>query len=107
MGASDELARGRSTFMVELSETSTILKTATSRSLIVFDELGRGTSTYDGLAIASAVLDHVVRNIDPLCIFISHFPALGKGIADSCGLYHMAYEEEARITGAFSALMLV
>ncbi|KAI4168224.1 MAG: hypothetical protein LQ343_006552 [Gyalolechia ehrenbergii] len=82
MGAFDNLMAGESTFMVELSETSDILKHATSRSLIILDELGRGTSTYDGVAIAEAVLDHVVRESKSLTLFITHYQnlsALAKG----------------------------
>lgn len=67
---------GESTFMVELSETSDIIKQATSRSLIILDELGRGTSTHDGVAIAEAVLDHIVREIKSLVLFITHYQNL-------------------------------
>ncbi|GAA5848304.1 hypothetical protein JCM8547_004473 [Rhodosporidiobolus lusitaniae] len=77
MGASDDLARGRSTFVVELSETSEILRLATPRSLIVLDELGRGTSTNDGQAIAEAVLEWIVREKRSLCVFVTHYPSLG------------------------------
>ncbi|KAL8800576.1 MAG: hypothetical protein Q9182_005087 [Xanthomendoza sp. 2 TL-2023] len=76
MGAFDNMMAGESTFMVELSETSDILKQATSRSLIILDELGRGTSTHDGVAIAEAVLDHVVREIKSLTLFITHYQNL-------------------------------
>ncbi|KAL8804488.1 MAG: hypothetical protein Q9200_005806 [Gallowayella weberi] len=76
MGAFDNMMAGESTFMVELSETSDILKQATSRSLIILDELGRGTSTHDGVAIAEAVLDHVVRETKSLTLFITHYQSL-------------------------------
>ena len=76
MGAFDNMMAGESTFMVELSETSDILKQATSRSLIILDELGRGTSTHDGVAIAQAVLDHVVREKKALTLFITHYQNL-------------------------------
>ncbi|KAL8731520.1 MAG: hypothetical protein Q9166_003366 [cf. Caloplaca sp. 2 TL-2023] len=76
MGAFDNMMAGESTFMVELSETSDILKQATSRSLIILDELGRGTSTHDGVAIAEAVLDHVVRETRSLTLFITHYQNL-------------------------------
>lgn len=76
MGAFDNMMAGESTFMVELSETSDILKQATPRSLIILDELGRGTSTHDGVAIAQAVLDHVVRDLKSLTLFITHYQNL-------------------------------
>ncbi len=80
MGAFDSLFTNQSTFMVELSETSTILKSATPRSLVILDELGRGTSTHDGVAIAGSVLDWVVRETKCLCLFITHYQALA-GVA--------------------------
>ncbi|KAL8828796.1 MAG: hypothetical protein Q9191_002383 [Dirinaria sp. TL-2023a] len=76
MGAFDNMMAGESTFMVELSETSDILKQASPRSLIILDELGRGTSTHDGVAIAQAVLDHVVRETKSLTLFITHYQHL-------------------------------
>jgi len=76
MGAFDSLFTNQSTFMVELAETSSILKAATSRSLGFVDELGRGTSTHDGVAIAGAVLDYVVRETKCACLFITHYQTL-------------------------------
>jgi len=76
MGASDSLFHKQSTFQVELSETSSILKCASSKSLVILDELGRGTSTHDGVAIAGAVLDYVVREKGCLCLFITHYQVL-------------------------------
>ena len=78
MGAFDNMMAGESTFMVELSETSDILKQATPRSLVILDELGRGTSTHDGVAIAQAVLDYVVRDLNCLTLFITHYQALAS-----------------------------
>jgi DNA mismatch repair protein MSH3 len=76
MGAFDNMLTGESTFMVELSETADILKQATSRSLVILDELGRGTSTHDGVAIAQAILDHMIRSIRSLTLFITHYQNL-------------------------------
>lgn len=78
MGAYDSLFTAQSTFMVELSETAEILKTATPRSLVILDELGRGTSTHDGVAIAEAVLNWVVRHTRCLCLFITHYQTLAS-----------------------------
>jgi DNA mismatch repair protein MSH3 len=88
MGAHDSLFTNQSTFMVELSETSEILKRATSRSLVILDELGRGTSTHDGVAIAQSVLEHVVRDVGCLCLFVTHYQSLAsvaRSFADKSG----------------------
>ncbi|KAI7151076.1 DNA mismatch repair protein msh3 [Hortaea werneckii] len=78
MGAFDNMLKGESTFMVELSETADILKQASPRSLIILDELGRGTSTHDGVAIAQAVLSYVVEQLRSLTLFITHYQALAR-----------------------------
>ncbi|PTY04873.1 DNA mismatch repair protein MutS [Opitutaceae bacterium EW11] len=78
VGASDDLARGNSTFMVEMNETANILNNATDRSLIILDEIGRGTSTYDGLSIAWAVVEHLHRDPTrgPRTLFATHYQEL-------------------------------
>jgi len=76
VGASDDLGRGQSTFMVEMRETATILAEATQRSLVVLDEIGRGTSTYDGLAIAWAVAEHLHDVIGCRTLFATHYHEL-------------------------------
>ena len=75
IGASDDLASGQSTFMVEMAETSKILSTATSRSLILLDEVGRGTSTYDGLSIAWAIAEYILdrRHVGARTLFATHY----------------------------------
>jgi len=82
IGAADNLARGRSTFMVEMTETAVILNTATERSLIVLDEIGRGTATYDGLALAWAVVEHIHEHVKARTLFATHYHELTE-LADS------------------------
>ncbi|KAM6230940.1 DNA mismatch repair protein Msh3 [Porphyrio hochstetteri] len=101
MGAADNIYKGRSTFMEELTDTAEIIRKATSRSLVILDELGRGTSTHDGIAIAYATLEHFIRVVESLTLFVTHYPSvceLEKMYPDKVGNYHMAFlvnEEES------------
>jgi len=76
IGASDNVARGRSTFMVEMTETGAILNTATSRSLVLLDEMGRGTATYDGLSLAWATVEHMHDKVGARTLFATHYHEL-------------------------------
>jgi DNA mismatch repair protein MutS len=95
VGASDNLARGRSTFMVEMVETAAILSQATERSFVILDEVGRGTSTYDGLALAWAVVEAVHESNRCRCLFATHYHELSR-LAESCdalSLHHVRARE--------------
>jgi DNA mismatch repair protein MutS len=100
IGASDHLTRGRSTFMVEMTETAIILNSATRRSLIVLDEIGRGTATFDGLSLAWAVIEHIQSQIQAKTLFATHYHELTE-LADLLpGIrnYHVTVKEtESRI----------
>ena len=95
VGASDNLARGRSTFMVEMVETAAILAQATNRSFVILDEVGRGTSTYDGMALAWAVVEAVHETLQCRCLFATHYHELSR-LAESCealSLHHVRARE--------------
>jgi DNA mismatch repair protein MutS len=95
VGASDNLARGRSTFMVEMVETAAILAQATPHSFVILDEVGRGTSTYDGLAIAWAVVEAVHEVNRCRCLFATHYHELTRlaGTLDALSLHHVRARE--------------
>ncbi|EJD46059.1 hypothetical protein AURDEDRAFT_87246 [Auricularia subglabra TFB-10046 SS5] len=103
MGASDELMKGRSTFMVEMSETNEIIRSATPRSLVILDELGRGTSTFDGMAIASAVLEHFVTETSCKVLFITHYPHVATSLQEKypfdVSVAHMGFVESEGLDG--------
>jgi DNA mismatch repair protein MutS len=95
IGASDNLARGRSTFMVEMTETAAILHTATPRSLVLLDEVGRGTSTYDGLAIAWAAIEYLHARTRAKTLFATHYFELTELADQLSGVknYHVSVKE--------------
>lgn len=97
VGASDDLATGQSTFMVEMNEVSTILKNATADSLIILDEIGRGTSTFDGMSIARAVLEYVVKKktLGAKTLFATHYHELTamEGLLDGINNYSIAVKK--------------
>jgi DNA mismatch repair protein MutS len=95
VGASDNLARGRSTFMVEMVETAAILAQATERSFVILDEVGRGTSTYDGLALAWAVAEAVHETNRCRCLFATHYHEMAR-LGETCealSLHHVRARE--------------
>jgi DNA mismatch repair protein MutS len=95
IGAADNLARGRSTFMIEMTETAAILNTATPRSLILLDEIGRGTATYDGLAIAWAAVEYIHVNTRAKTLFATHYHELTELADRLSGVknYHVSVKE--------------
>ncbi len=99
VGASDDLSAGDSTFMVEMREVAGILRNATARSLLILDEIGRGTSTYDGLSIAFAVIEHIAdrTHLGARTLFATHYHELTdlEDVVPGIRNYHVAVEEEA------------
>lgn len=97
IGASDHLVRGQSTFLVEMDETALICAQATKKSLVILDEVGRGTSTFDGLAIAQAVVEYIYEQIGAFCLFATHYHELTTLTEKFMGIanYHAASESNA------------
>ena len=98
VGASDDLASGQSTFMVEMTEVANILRNATSKSLLILDEIGRGTSTFDGLSIAWAVIEHISnpRLLGAKTLFATHYHELTEleGTINGVIIYCIAVKEQ-------------
>jgi len=95
VGASDDLASGQSTFMVEMNEVANILLNATANSLLILDEIGRGTSTFDGLSIAWSVMEYISRTLTAKTLFATHFHELTdlEGELDGVKNYQIAVKE--------------
>ena len=101
IGASDDLVSGKSTFMVEMNEANNAVTNATSSSLVLFDELGRGTATYDGIALAQAIIEYIHDNINCKMLFSTHYhelTTLDKKLKYLKNVHVSAYEEDGKIT---------
>jgi DNA mismatch repair protein MutS len=101
MGASDDILGGQSTFMVEMNEANTALQKATDSSLILFDEIGRGTSTYDGMALAQAIIEYIATITKAKTIFSTHYhelTALADSLTGVVNVFVQVYEKEEDIT---------
>ncbi|XP_060203587.1 DNA mismatch repair protein MSH3 isoform X2 [Lycium barbarum] len=107
MGASDSIQQGRSTFLEELSEASDILKKSSASSLVILDELGRGTSTHDGVAIAYATLKYLLEHKKCMVLFVTHYPeivSIKNEFPGSVGPYHVSYLTSQRdVNGDFKS----
>ncbi len=95
IGAGDHLAEGKSTFLVEMEETALICHKATEKSLVILDEVGRGTSTYDGLSLAQAIVEYLHEKIKPFCLFATHYHELTASVQQMPGIvcYHAASKQ--------------
>ena len=96
IGASDDLVSGQSTFMVEMNEVARILKYATRNSLVILDEIGRGTSTYDGMSIARAVVEHIEKRVHAKTLFATHYHELTDMESDKIRNFCVAVKERGR-----------
>ena len=101
IGASDDLVSGKSTFMVEMNEANNAIENATDNSLVLFDELGRGTATYDGIALAQAIIEHIHNHINCKMLFSTHYHELTdleNKLSHLKNVHVSAYEEDGKIT---------
>ena len=101
IGASDDIMSGQSTFMVEMMEANNALKHASANSLILFDEIGRGTSTYDGMALAQAMIEYILRNIKAKTLFSTHYHELTQMEERNPGILNVhvdVHEEDEKVT---------
>jgi DNA mismatch repair protein MutS len=101
IGASDDIISGQSTFMVEMLEANNALRGATKDSLIIFDEIGRGTSTYDGMALAQSIIEYISVNIKAKTLFSTHYHEMTKladSISNIVNVHVKVHEEDDRIT---------
>ena len=108
VGASDDLASGQSTFMVEMTEVANILRNATSNSLLILDEIGRGTSTFDGLSIAWAVIEHVAnpKLLGAKTLFATHYHELTELEGKLPGVHNYCIALRKRATISYSCVKL-
>lgn len=107
IGASDDIMSGQSTFMVEMIEANNALQNATANSLILFDEIGRGTSTYDGMALAQAMIEYIMRNIKAKTLFSTHYHELTEMAEKNAGIRNVhvdVHEEDEKVTFLYRVL---